>query len=31
MRVMNEAKALGPPLDDQRITPQTVLGIEINE
>ena len=31
LRVMNEAKALGLPPDDQRVTPQTVLGIEIND
>ena len=31
LRVMNEAKSLAMPPDDQRITPQTVLGIEINE
>ena len=31
LQVMNEAKSLDLPLDDQRITPQTVLGIEINE
>jgi type II restriction/modification system DNA methylase subunit YeeA len=31
LRVMNEAKRLDMPPDDQRVTPQTVLGIEINE
>jgi type II restriction/modification system DNA methylase subunit YeeA len=31
LRVMNEAKLLGLPPDDQRVTPQTVLGIEIND
>jgi type II restriction/modification system DNA methylase subunit YeeA len=30
-QVMDEAKRLNMPPDDQRITPQTVLGIEINE
>ncbi len=31
LRVMNEGKVLAMPPDDQRVTPQTVLGIEINE
>ena len=30
-QVMEEAKHFNMPPDDQRITPQTVLGIEINE